>query len=108
MEFPYIEELYRRYREKGLVVLAVESRGDHTGARELMEDKHYSFPVLFDTKGVHNNEYKVYSFPTSLLLDTDGNIVFRHVGFYPGMEQVLDDEIRELLHLAPIARLPSG
>ena len=108
MEFPYIERLYQQFRDEGLTVLAVESKGDRTGARALVEENHYSFPVLFDTEGIHKEKYGVYSFPTSFLLDPEGNIVFRHVGFYPGMEAVLENEVRQLLHLPTGREEPSA
>jgi peroxiredoxin len=101
VEFPHIEEIFRDYKEQPFTVLAVESKGDRTGARTLIEENQYTFPVLFDTEKVHGKDYHVYGFPTTLILDQQGNIVFRHVGFYPGMEVVLENEVRELLQLPP-------
>jgi peroxiredoxin len=101
VEFPHIERIYREYRDEPFAVVAVESKGDRTGARALIEEEGYTFPVLFDTRGVHRDDYGVYAFPTSLLIDPDGNIVYRHVGFYPGMEVILENEIRELLGMPP-------
>ena len=78
----------------------MESKGDRTGAKTLIEENGYSFTVLFDTEGVHRENYGVFAFPTSFILDREGNIVFRHIGFYPGMEVVMENEIRELLNLS--------
>ncbi len=81
-------------------VLAVECRGDRTGARRIVEENDYSFTVLFDTERIHSRDYRVIGFPVTFILDRDGNIVFRHVGYYPGMEVVVENEVRELLGLA--------
>ena len=57
--------------------------------------------MLFDAEGVHRDDYQVYAFPTTFILDKSGNIVFKHIGFYPGMEITLESEIRSLLDLPP-------
>jgi len=76
----------------------VESKEDYTGAKKLIEESGYSFTVLFDTEGVHKKDYGVFAFPTSFILDKEGNIVFKHIGFYPGMEVIMENEILELLN----------
>jgi peroxiredoxin len=89
-----------------LSVIAVESKEDRTGAKTLIEEAGYSFTVLFDTEGVHKKDYGVFAFPTTFILDKEGNIIFKHVGFYPGMEVVMENEILELLN-RPDIREPS-
>ena len=88
--------------DQPFTVLAVESKEDRTGAKSLIEENHYSFTVLFDTKGIHRRDYHVYGFPTTFILDKEGNIVYQHIGFYPGMEVIVENEIRSLLDLPPI------
>jgi len=103
MEFPYLERLYQEYRDQRFSILAVESKGDRTGAKDMIEENRYSFTVLFDTEGIHRDAYRVYGFPTTFILNPEGEIVFQHIGFYPGMEVVLENEIRELLDLPSLA-----
>jgi len=43
--------------------------------KQYIEDKSYTFPVLFDTKQNAANTYGVSSIPTSIFIDKDGNIV---------------------------------
>jgi hypothetical protein len=99
VEFPHIERLLRDYGDHPFTVVAVESKGDRTGARKLIEENGYSFTVVFDTEGVHREDFRVFGFPTSFLIDPQGNIVYRHIGFYPGMESILESEVRDLLGL---------
>jgi thiol-disulfide isomerase/thioredoxin len=101
VEFPHIERIHQEYADQPFVVLAVESKEDRTGAKELIEENNYSFKVLFDTERVHSNDYQVYGFPTTFILDKGGNIVFKHIGFFPGMEVTMENEIRSLLDLSP-------
>lgn len=39
--------------------------------------------------------------PTNLILDAEGKMVFRHVGFGAGGEKTMEAEIRDLLGLDP-------
>ena len=97
MEFPHVQELYEKYEDDGLVVVAVESRGDRDGAKKLFEDEGYTFTYLHDTKSVHSTIYNVRAFPTTYVIGRMGMIRYRHVGFFDGMEDILEDEIEELL-----------
>jgi hypothetical protein len=41
--------------------------------------------------------FGVSAFPTSLLVDREGRVMYAHVGFELGDEQKLEEEIRSLL-----------
>lgn len=56
-----------------------------------------SFPVLIDNKSVGRKLYKVRGTPTTLIINGDGKVVFKHVGYYGGMEEVLKKEIQSVL-----------
>jgi tetratricopeptide (TPR) repeat protein len=101
-EFPHIEELYRKYKDEGLVVVAVESKGDMEGAKQLFEKEGYTFPYVHDTKSVHKNLYNVTGFPTTFLIGRMGMVRYKHIGFFKGMEEMLENEIRELLAEEPL------
>jgi hypothetical protein len=67
----------------------------------------YTFPVVVtqETDYWATNPYKVQGTPTNVLLDGAGNAVFRHSGFGPDGEKMMEAEIRELLGLDPF---PAG
>jgi peroxiredoxin len=101
VEFPHVQELYEKYKDDGLVVVAVESRADMEGAKKLFEEEGYTFSYVHDTKSVHSNLYNVTGFPTTFLIGRTGMIRYKHIGFYKGMEEMLEDEIVELLAESP-------
>ena len=41
--------------------------------------------------------FKVRSFPSSFLINRDGKVMYFHLGFEPGDEEHLEEEILELL-----------
>lgn len=63
---------------------------------KVIEKTEVTFPVLLDDKSVGRNLYKIRGTPTTYMIDKEGNVVFRHIGYYQGMETVLMKEVRNL------------
>ncbi len=100
MELPRLQKLYETYREQGFEIVAVEAFRDTKQATKFIEDKALSFTLLEDgaeDAEVVSSMFGVYAFPTSLLVDREGRVMYAHVGFELGDEQKLEEEIRSLL-----------
>ena len=66
----------------------------------------YTFPiVLSPNREFASATYDVVGAPTNFLLDSEDKLVFRHLGYGPGAEKVMEAEIRELLGLDPFEGL---
>jgi len=77
LEAPAIESLSREYQ---VVTVAAESgSNDEIGA--FMKEHGYTFPVLNDPDGSIRRYFKVKAFPTTFILDKNGEIVFTEVGY---------------------------
>lgn len=77
-EMPDFNEVYKEMGEEitfMMVDMTDGSRETIEKAQSFVEDKGYSFPVYFDTKQDAAYTYKVYSIPTTLFIDKDGNLV---------------------------------
>ncbi len=68
-------------------------------ARTFMEKKKYPFYVLMDTDDKMVAAYKVAGIPTKFVVDGNGKIRFKSVG-YSGKEDELIDEIDTMIELA--------
>lgn len=85
-EMPEIQALYKRYggNDGDLIVLGVANpktaehpnNNDSTQSEveSFLKDKGYTFPVVMDTTGDVFDQYAIRSFPTTFMIDTDGNI----------------------------------
>jgi thioredoxin-related protein len=60
-----------------------------------------SMPVLLDDRHDFSETYGLRATPTTLLVDPAGRIIFKHVGYAPGMELTLEREIDLLLERSP-------
>lgn len=81
-EMPDIQELYETYDQEGddaLVILGVASpdiggEQSEEGVKQFLEDNGYTYPVLMDTTGEQFMNYGVFSYPTTFMIDRDGNV----------------------------------
>jgi len=75
-EMPTLQKLYEEYRQKGLVVLAINSTVQDTAAAipAFVEQYGLTFPILLDEKGEASRAYQLRSLPSSYFIGRDGII----------------------------------
>lgn len=86
IEMPHIEEIYKEYglNEDEVVVLGVANpsskeypnNNDITKEEiiDFIEEKGYTFPIIFDETGEVYRDYFIRSFPTTFMINKDGKI----------------------------------
>ena len=80
-EMPAMERLYRRFKERGFVVLAVSVDTEPAPAvRSFVQTHGYTYPVGLDPKMALARQYGVRALPSSFLVDKAGNLAARAVG----------------------------
>jgi thiol-disulfide isomerase/thioredoxin len=84
-ELPSMQALYDKLKGKGFTVVAVDLAEDSKTVKEFVKANGMTFPVLLDTDGKVGGTYEARSIPTNYLLDRDGKILARIVG-YDGTE----------------------
>ena len=81
-EMPDIQKLYESYSQEGdnaLIVLGVAAplMGQEKSEEEIaafLEENGYTYPVLMDTEWELFGQYGIYSFPTTFMIDREGNV----------------------------------
>ena len=96
-EMPILSELHDKYRALGFTVLGVNVEADAAKARKLLKDTPVSFPVVFDSDSVVSKQYDVVAMPSTVLVDRDGNMRYLHKGYKSGLEEVYQQQVRELI-----------
>ena len=56
-----------------------------------------TFPIVLDDQKISREVFKIQGTPTNLVIDRQGRIIFRHLGFGPGSEEILKAEIEMLM-----------
>ena len=99
--FPAYDELYRKYKDRGFEVLAVNVDEKRADAERFLRDRRHVLKVVFDPKGEAPLKFKVRGMPTSFLVDKRGNIRFTHEGFTTKDVALHERRIEALLAEAP-------
>ncbi len=103
-EMPDIQKLYEKYGPAGdaeVVILGVAFPGlsgetDEAGVTAFLEENGYTYPVVMDPEGTLMADYYITAFPTTFMIDPDGNIY----GYVPGamseetMQSIIDQTIQ--------------
>jgi thiol-disulfide isomerase/thioredoxin len=80
IEMPSMETLYTAYKERGLVMLAVNVQEQQRDVAAFMKNNRLSFPAALDRNGAVSMRYGVQAIPTTYIIGRDGMILSRITG----------------------------
>ena len=102
-EMKHFQRYYDKYKDQGLTVLAVAIDDSKTVAKvkPWVVGRRFTYPVLYDTNHDVKLRYHVRPVPHSFIVDTQGKIVYSHIGYRPGEEVAYEKKIKELLAAKP-------
>ena len=100
VEMPQLQELYNKYKDKGLLVVSINA-DDPSGvakAKSIVRQKKLTYPVLFDSDtkvtGLYNPNK---AFPYTVVIDKNKKIVHVKTGFSAGDEKHLEEIVTKAL-----------
>lgn len=98
---PKLNMLYQKYSEDGIsfIGINVDSPRNSSKIRPFANSYKIKYPIVRDPNSSFSSEMSVNSFPTLLIVDSNNEIVFTHMGYRPGDEKLIEKEIRTLLKL---------
>ena len=79
--FPWLNAMYDRYADDGLVILAVNMDQDRGAADRFLAQYPARFTVLFGEGETLARDFDVEAMPSSYLIGRDGKLLRRHLGF---------------------------
>lgn len=93
--FPWMEELKRKFGEKGFIIVAINLDKQRNAIDKFLSKYPVSFTVAFDPEGKVAKEYDIKGMPTAFLVDRKGEIVSSHIGFLEKETAKWEHEIAE-------------
>ena len=98
-EMKYLDEFNKKYSESGFQVISINTDGSRalSSVEPFVDSKKYSFKVLSDPRSKYQRKLKGTSCPYTVMVNHEGNIVSRYVGYNPGDEVKLEKEIIKLI-----------
>jgi thioredoxin-related protein len=94
---PRLVELNERFMDRGVTFVSIDAEPRPKAATDFLATQKVVHTVLNDPTGDVFRSYRVGGIPTTVILDQNGRVMFRHVGFSPGDEERLAGEIESLL-----------
>lgn len=98
-EMPDIQKIYENANTDGddaLIILGVAAPNygretDEEGIKQFLEENGYTYPVLMDNDAELFEAYGIYSYPTTFMIDREGNVF----GYASG--QLSEDTMRSII-----------
>jgi peroxiredoxin len=92
-EMPAMERLYREFKDKGLVVFAVNVKDSQKKAVDFVQELKLTYPVALDADGQVGLLYGAWGLPTSYLIGRSGEGLARLWGpapwYSPGARELM-------------------
>lgn len=73
-EMPDMEKIHGRFKDRGLVILAISDEED-AKVRPFIKERGYTFPVLLDPGRKVNEAFQIGGIPNSFIFDRSGKLV---------------------------------
>ncbi|MFC7060497.1 thiol-disulfide oxidoreductase ResA [Halobacillus seohaensis] len=93
-EMPYMEEIYSKYKDKDVEILAINLDATDLVVRRFLDRYGLSFPILHDKNGQVMDQYNVGRIPSTLFINPDGEVEEQVVG--PLTLEKLDGYLEEI------------
>ena len=79
--FPWMNTLQDKYQAKGFEVVTINLDQEAEEKARFLKKYNANFTVLSDPNGDTPKAYNVLGMPTSMIIDRQGNIVYKHIGY---------------------------
>lgn len=98
MEVPALEKHWKKLRDRDVVILGISIDETEKAAASFLDLFPVTYPMIFDPAGgMVADTWGVSSIPASILIDQDGVVVDRHLGYSPTMLANTMRKVSELL-----------
>ncbi|MFQ6675645.1 MAG: TlpA family protein disulfide reductase [Fidelibacterota bacterium] len=96
---PHLDSYHRKFSERGFNVLAInlDTQRSLSKVRSYIRSQGYGFLVAVDPAQESFQQLNGSSLPYTLLIDSSGKIVQRRMGYVPGDERAIQEQIVDLL-----------
>ena len=85
----YLSDIAEHFENNGLKVLGVNLNEPKivNKVKPYIQNRNFSYDIAIDPENILGDYFGVNGIPTLILVDNDGNIINRYVGYSPGKEE---------------------
>jgi len=96
--FPWMDAMVEKYGAQGFEVIAINMDQESVLATKFLQRYPNNLTIAFDPQGAVAEQYEIMGLPNSFILNKQGEIVYKHIGF---RLKELDKYEAEILSLLP-------
>ena len=98
-EMKHLDRIHATYADSGAQVIGISIDNARTVGRvkSLVRSQKLDYPILLDTEQKLYKNFNTSAMPFSILVNTNGEIVWQHTGYIPGDEVGMEDALKKAL-----------
>jgi thiol-disulfide isomerase/thioredoxin len=102
--FPHLIILHQKYKAQGVgfVGISIDSPRNIPKVQPFTRAHKLTYPVLLDPNSEYASRLQVVNVPTLLIISSKREIIYRHEGYQPGDEKIIEREIENALEAEKI------
>ncbi len=101
--FPWMNDLQSQYAEDGFEIIAVNLDTSRKDAEEFLKKMPAKFDVAFDKSGKTAQAYNLKAMPSSFLIDRNGRLVHKSLGYRVEEKKIVEKKIQKLVGKSVVA-----
>jgi thiol-disulfide isomerase/thioredoxin len=94
--FPRMREVYKKYKDDGFEIYNISIDEDKEAWLKAVKEESNPWPQSLDTKSISQKGFAVTSIPASFLVDPQGKILLKEVGFDPDGGSAIEKKLAEI------------
>ena len=106
--FPWLDEMQTRYADEGLIVIGVNEDDVAEDAEAFLRSFPVGFRIVADRDGELARRFDLLAMPSTYVIDRNGEIAARHLGFRTGLKEEYEAALKRLLDPAVAANDGGG
>lgn len=98
-EMRHLEAIYEKYKDHGFTILGINQDSPRSVAKvkAFVSSHNLNFRIVTDPNQEIFQQFNGQSIPLNVLYNKKGEVVYTHVGYLPGDEIKLEEEIKKVL-----------
>lgn len=94
--FPRMREVNAKYQDKGVRFLNISIDENKQDWLEAVKKESNPWPQLLDDKGISRKFFGVYTIPTTYLIDAEGKIIAKEIGFKSNGPGIIERKLKQV------------
>lgn len=104
--FPHMREVYKQYKSDKFEIYSISIDEDKNAWLQAVQEENNPWLQALDTKNIAKKDFAVTGIPTTFLIDPDGKIIAKEVGFDSNGGSEIEKKIKEIASSKNIEKSP--